>query len=157
MMPKEKTSILLAVYQAIRDNQQFYMKQQWAVIYYAILLYAVIFKSYDYLHDSKYQFCMYLVGGVVCLLGILVVCFHEISMCETRKTIRNIENEIPLISQLAETNKSENYIDKYPNNKECNLKVPLSKSTTITFFIVATIVLSYWFFVLLICNYKLKT
>ena len=111
MEPKEKTSVLLTIYQVIRDNQQFYMRQQWAVIYYAILLYAAIFASYRYLHN--YEFYMYIFGGIVCVLSTIIVCFHEISLCETRKTERKIENEIPLIYLMTEPKISKNDIEKY--------------------------------------------
>lgn len=104
MDKKDKITVLMGIYQAVRDNQEFYKRQQWMVVYYAILAYGAIFATHNYL-DRKHELLMYVFGGIACFVCILVIRAFQVSLSNERQFIENIKKEIPLIREISKEKK----------------------------------------------------
>lgn len=75
--------VLLTLYSANRSNQEFYFKQQWLAIYYAITLYAALFSVFISIRVNSFPF--FILGGIVFIYSTTIICILESSLCGTRE------------------------------------------------------------------------
>lgn len=127
----EKSTVLMGVYNAVRDNLEFYKRQQWLMIYYALLAYAAIFVAYQYLKD--YKFCMFVFGGIIFIISCLVILVFQVSLHNERQMVEKIKEKLPLLNEISKEQKE-------------------SVAFLVPFLMVAINALGYFFLVFVICK-----
>ena len=82
---------MLLLYRVFRDNQEFYMNQQWRVIYYIALLFGAIFVAAK--NTTLDPWAWYTATGIVFIIGTTLLCILEISLSESREKLDCIMDE----------------------------------------------------------------
>jgi len=77
----QNKDIYITLYRVNRDNQEEYMKRQWTVMYYALLLYAGIFSAFVKLPNTNYY-------GVFIAIVICVYFISSTMLCLLQESIR---------------------------------------------------------------------
>lgn len=93
---KELLHIRQTIYTSSRSNQEFYMSQQWRVVYYSTLLYGALIafpslKNYIcYISESRFGVIVSLVAIILLVGGLKILCYLETSRKREKTTVDNI-------------------------------------------------------------------
>lgn len=100
---------LLALYNANRANQQFYMSQQWKITYNSILLMSVLlFIHKNYFQKNKIYFLLLII--LITFLGLLIILNLHFSLKETKRIDKSLINEnLKQIGMIINKNKNKRF------------------------------------------------
>jgi hypothetical protein len=99
-MPSNDQENYISLFKIVRDNQELYIKQQWRITYYAVLLYSAIF----YLRKviDGHQCHLNLAVLVVAVFSLAMISICECSLCESRRSADKISHNINSFEQFIE-------------------------------------------------------
>lgn len=88
----------------IRNDQEFYMRQQWKVTNYALLLYGAIIyilkEVVDWNINCKERIIFATISLIIFFIAISLLCMLEISIGETRKMANKVYKSVPHVGNI---------------------------------------------------------
>lgn len=100
---ESKLQVFLNTYQVLRNNIEFYKRQQWQISYYAIAVNAAL--SFLNLDKSAcypgLKFPIMALGILASIISMIVIIRLENSIKSELKSVKRIENTIPLLKSIT--------------------------------------------------------
>jgi len=116
-----KLNVFLNAYQVLRNNLEFYKRQQWQISYYGIAINVAL--SFLYLEKSgnKVELSqpLFLFGLLASIICILIIVKLECSICDEVKSVRKIEDTIPLLKSITSREYTTMNVKKNVQNNSC--------------------------------------
>jgi hypothetical protein len=100
----DNEAYLMTLLKVVRNNQEFYMRQQWKVTNYALVLYGsiiyVLNNIFNWNINCTVRIIFASISVVIFLIAIFLICMLENSTRETRKIANEIYKRVPAVNDV---------------------------------------------------------
>lgn len=98
-------NVLLAFLQVLRGNQEFYMRQQWAISNYSFLIYGAIIgliMSFESKISSPDKIISFIISTLMCATACFFIWRLNESLKEAQLMVNEIYNGIPVLNKIVD-------------------------------------------------------